>query len=63
MPVTTLSRLLPYLLLTFIGIAGWTMQSTVLLAIVVIGTAAVAIGTSAGGRASSGKAQTPPEVQ
>lgn len=45
-----LTKLLPYALLTFVGIAGWSMNSAALLTVVVLGTAGVAIGTSLAGR-------------
>lgn len=41
-----LSRVLPYALMAFVGVAGWSMQSTMLLSIVVLGTMGIAIGTA-----------------
>jgi hypothetical protein len=49
-PLNVASRLLPYALLLFVGIAGWSMGSTLLLVIVVLGVVAIAIGTSVTGR-------------
>lgn len=43
--VNVLSKVLPYALMALIGLAGWSMHSTALLAIVVLGTMGVAIGT------------------
>lgn len=60
MPSSTLSRLLPYLLLAFIGLAGWSMESTALLAVVVVGTVGVSIGSSL---AVKNQAMTAPKNQ
>lgn len=48
--VNTVTKLLPYALLTFVGVAGWSMESTALLTMVVIGTAGVAIGMAMASR-------------
>jgi len=46
MSLNVLSKVLPYALMAFVGAAGWSMQSTPLLAIVVLGTMGIAIGTA-----------------
>jgi len=46
MSLNVLSKVLPYALMAFVGMAGWSMQSTPLLAIVVLGTMGIAIGTA-----------------
>ncbi len=50
MSVNTLAKMLPYGLLAFVGAAGWSMKSTALLTMVVLGTAGVAIGMALAGR-------------
>lgn len=62
MSVSILSRLLPYALLTFVGIAGWSMNSQSLLAVVVLGTVGVAIGTGLQTR-NNAKAREPQTPQ
>lgn len=46
MSLNVLSKVLPYALMAFVGAAGWSMQSTALLSIVVLGTMGIAIGTA-----------------
>jgi len=46
MPIAVVTKVLPYALMAFVGVAGWSMNSVPLLAIVVLGTMGVAIGTS-----------------
>jgi hypothetical protein len=46
MILNMLTKLLPYALMAFVGVAGWSMNSVPLLAIVVLGTMGVAIGTA-----------------
>jgi hypothetical protein len=46
MSLNVLSKVLPYALMAFVGLAGWSMGSTSLLAIVVLGTMGIAIGTA-----------------
>lgn len=46
MSVNLVSKVLPYALMAFVGLAGWSMQSTTVLSIVVFGTMGIAIGTA-----------------
>lgn len=46
MSMNALSKVMPYALMVFVGAAGWSMHSTTLLSIVVLGTMGIAIGTA-----------------
>ena len=58
MSLDMLSKILPYALMAFVGVAGWSMRSTALLSIVVLGTMGIAIGT-----AMTNRPQPEPDVE